>query len=105
MARLNTKEKARLIYLEFKDSLGMFTSEEDIINVCTKHISLIKEEMINILDDDAIKEYDEMISILSKRKDVIEYYIDKCIDAQKKTREEHIRKCEQEKYIDRMKAL
>lgn len=81
MTRLNTKEKARLIYLEFKESLGMFTREEDIINVCTKHISLIKEEMSRILDDDAIKEYDEIVGILhtSKEQDVIGENIDELI--------------------------
>lgn len=64
MARINTKEKARLIYLEFKESLGYYTSEESIINVCIKHIKLLKEEMSSMLNDDAIKEYDDIAHII-----------------------------------------
>ena len=61
---ISTEDKAKLVYLEFKNALGYFTNNTDVKNASIKHLELLKNQLKKIYIDEKLNEIDQMIEII-----------------------------------------
>jgi hypothetical protein len=61
---ISTEDKAKLVYLEFKDALGYFTNNSDVKKASIKHLELMKNQMQKVYIDEKLNEIDAMIEII-----------------------------------------